>query len=78
MEFITRHFLPSASHMVSGALQGRLLTQLVSMTRDGRVFKLGLFMGYGTACFLKGAANAGEATGVSKAKKAIVIVDCLS
>jgi hypothetical protein len=37
IECITRHFLPLGSHVVSGALQGRLLTQLVSMARDGRV-----------------------------------------
>jgi hypothetical protein len=66
MEFITRHFLPLESHMVSGASQGRLLMQLVSMIRrDGRVLELGTFTGYGTACFLEGAANAGEAMGVS-------------
>jgi predicted O-methyltransferase YrrM len=46
-------------------LQGRLLMQLVSMTRDGRVLELGTFTGYGTACFLEGAVNAGEAMGVS-------------
>lgn len=65
MEFNTKHFLPSGSHMVSGVSQGRLLTQLVSMTREGRVLELGTFTGYGTACFLEGAANAGEAMGVS-------------
>jgi hypothetical protein len=65
MEFITRHFLPSGSHIVSEASQGRLLMQLVSMTRDGRVLELGTSTGYGTACFLEGAANAGEAMGVS-------------
>jgi predicted sulfurtransferase len=65
MEFNTKHFLPSGSPMVSGASQGRWLTQLVSMTREGRVLELGTFTGYATACFLEGAANAGEAVGVS-------------
>ena len=50
--------------MVSGASQGRLLTQLVSMTRDGCVLEFGTFTGYGTAWFLEGAVNAGEAMGV--------------
>jgi hypothetical protein len=27
---------------------------------------MGMFMGYGTACFLEGATNAGEAMGVSR------------
>jgi predicted O-methyltransferase YrrM len=65
MEFNTRHFLPSGSHMVSGASQGRWLTQLASISREGRVLELGTFTGYATACMLEGAANAGESTGVS-------------
>ena len=65
MEFNTRHFLPSGSHMVSGALQGRWLTQLASMSREGRVLELGTFTGYATSCLLEGAANAGESIGVS-------------
>lgn len=35
------------------------------MTREGRVLELGTFTGYATACFLEGAANAGEAMGVT-------------
>ena len=65
MEFNTKHFLPSGSHMVSGASQGRWLTQLASMSREGRVLELGTFTGYATACLLEGAANAGESMGVS-------------
>jgi predicted sulfurtransferase len=65
MEFNTRHFLPSGSHMVSGASQGRWLTQLASMSREGRVLECGTFTGFATACLLEGAANAGESIGVS-------------
>jgi predicted O-methyltransferase YrrM len=51
--------------MVSGAEQGRLLTQLASMTREGRILELGTFTGYATACFVEGAANAGRAIGAT-------------
>ena len=61
IELNTRAILPSGSHMVSGVEQGRLLAQLASMTREGRILELGTFSGYATACFLEGAANAGRA-----------------
>ena len=61
MELNTQALLPSGAHMVSGADQGRLLTQLSSMTREGRILELGTFSGYATACFLEGASNAGRA-----------------
>jgi predicted sulfurtransferase len=57
----TEFHLKTGAHMVSGAAQGRLLTQLSSMTRSGRILELGTFTGYATACFLEGAAKAGEA-----------------
>ena len=60
MEFNTQAFMPSGAHMVSGASQGRWLTQLASMTREGRILELGTFTGYATACFLEGASNAGD------------------
>jgi caffeoyl-CoA O-methyltransferase len=60
MEFNTRAYLPSGSHMVSGAAQGRMLTQLASMTREGRILELGTFTGYATVCFLEGARNVGQ------------------
>lgn len=63
IEFNTKKFMPSGAHMVSGASQGRWLTQLVSMTREGRVLEIGTFTGYATACFWEGAANAGAAMG---------------
>lgn len=59
----TIYHLASGSHMVSGASQGRLLTQLASMTREGRVLELGAFTGYATCCLLEGCTNAGEAIG---------------
>jgi len=60
----TISFLPSGSHMTSGPTQGKLLTTLTSMTREGRVLEIGSFTGYATACFLQGSANAGEALDV--------------
>jgi predicted O-methyltransferase YrrM len=55
--------------MVSGSTQGRLLTQLASMTREGRVLELGTFTGYATACLLEGAANAGRAIGTTEGSR---------
>ncbi|GKY98758.1 hypothetical protein MPSEU_000832100 [Mayamaea pseudoterrestris] len=60
MELNTRALIPSGSHMVSGAAQGRLLTQLSSMTREGRILELGTFTGYATVCLLEGAMNVGN------------------
>ena len=56
----TASFLPTGAHMVSGDAQGSLLTTLASMTRNGRVLEIGTFTGYATACFLEGAATAGD------------------
>jgi len=53
----TKAYFPSGAHMASGAQQGRLLTSLASMTREGRILELGTFTAYATACFLEGAAN---------------------
>ncbi len=64
MELNTQSYLTSGSHMVSGAAQGRLLTQLASMTRNGRILELGTFTGYATACLLEGARNVGQILGV--------------
>ena len=63
MELNTQSYLTSGSHMVSGAAQGRLLTQLASMTRNGRILELGTFTGYATACLLEGARNVGQILG---------------
>ena len=60
IELNTAQFLPTGSHMVSGSAQGRLLMNLASMSRSGRILELGTFTGYATACLLEGAAIAGE------------------
>ena len=65
MEFNTKAYLPTGSHMVSGAAQGRFLAQLAAMSREGRVLEVGTFTGYATACLLEGARNAGEAIGAT-------------
>lgn len=65
IEHNTRAHMPTGAHMVSGAIQGRILTQLASMTREGRILELGTFTGYATVCFLEGARNVGEINGAS-------------
>lgn len=66
MELNTQSYLTSGAHMVSGAAQGRLLTQLASMTRNGRILELGTFTGYATACLLEGARNVGQILGIDQ------------
>jgi predicted O-methyltransferase YrrM len=63
IEANTRVYMPTGAHMVSGASQGRLLSQFASMTREGRILELGTFTGYATICFLEGARNVGHITG---------------
>jgi predicted O-methyltransferase YrrM len=58
IEANTKSLIPTGSHMVSGKIQGRLLTHLASMTREGRILELGTFTGYATTCLLEGAMNA--------------------
>lgn len=65
IEYNTQAHLPSGAHMVSGASQGRILSQLASMSREGRILELGTFTGYATICFLEGARNVGQITQVS-------------
>jgi len=60
IESNTHKFLPTGAHMVSGQMQGSLLTTLTSQSREGRILEIGTFTGYATACFLEGAAAAGE------------------
>ena len=55
--------------MVSGFEQGRLLTHLASMTREGRILEVGTFTGYATACLLEGAANVARVTNQSGSRK---------
>lgn len=63
IEFNTKALIPSGSHMVSGDAQGRLLAQLASMMREGRVLELGTFTGYSTLSLMEGAANVAKITG---------------
>lgn len=62
MELNTNILIPSGSQMVSGDTQGRLLTQLASMTREGRILEIGTFTGYSAACFLEGSLNVARST----------------
>eukprot|EP00804_Cyclotella_cryptica_P001449 CCRYP_003694-RA/>CCRYP_003694-RA protein AED:0.06 eAED:0.06 QI:1192/1/1/1/1/1/6/97/939 len=66
IELNTAAFMPTGAHMVSGAMQGRFLTMLASMTREGRILEIGTFTGYATACFLEGAAIAGKLSGFQR------------
>jgi predicted sulfurtransferase/predicted O-methyltransferase YrrM len=65
IELNTKQVMPTGAHMISGSSQGRWLTQLASLTREGRILELGTFTGYATACLLEGAANVGAAIGYS-------------
>lgn len=70
IEANTAAHLASGAHMVSGASQGRLLTQLASMTREGRILELGTFTGYATCAFIEGAANAADVLGLTSTDSA--------
>ncbi|MDD3560341.1 O-methyltransferase [Petrimonas mucosa] len=48
------------SGMISGHLQGRLLTMLTRMIRPERVLEVGTFVGYSTLCFAEGLEDGGE------------------
>ena len=63
IELNTAKFLPTGAHMVSGSIQGNLLTTLASMSREGRILEIGTFTGYATARLLEGAAAAGACSG---------------
>jgi protein-L-isoaspartate O-methyltransferase len=58
-ELNTAKLLPTGAHMVSGSIQGSLLTTLASMSREGRILEIGTFTGYATARLLEGATAAG-------------------
>ena len=67
IESNTRRLLPAGAHMVSGSVQGSLLTTLASVSREGRILEIGTFTGYATACFLLGASQAGASLGTGQA-----------
>jgi caffeoyl-CoA O-methyltransferase len=48
------------SGMISGHLQGRLLTMLTRMIRPERVLEVGTFVGYSALCFAEGLEDGGE------------------
>ena len=50
----TRSTVPCAAHMLSGRLQGRLLSTLVTITNSTRVLEIGTFTGYATQCLVEG------------------------
>jgi len=62
----TAEYMGSGYHMISDTAQGRLLCNLASMAREGRVLEIGGFTGYATCCFLEGAANAADAIGITE------------
>ena len=62
----TAEYMGSGLHMISDAMQGRVLCNMASMAREGRVLEIGGFTGYATCCFLEGAANAADAIGYSE------------
>jgi len=55
--------MKTGAHMISDVTQGRILENLASMSRKGRILEIGTFVGYSTACFLEGAASAAEEIG---------------
>ncbi len=63
IELNSASLLPTGAHMVSGSIQGSLLTTLASLSREGRILEIGTFTGYATARLLEGAAAAGACFG---------------
>ena len=51
-------------HMISGYLQGRLLTILSQMLRPKNILEIGTFTGYATLCLAEGLAKDGKITTV--------------
>lgn len=59
----TAQLMSTGIHMISDTAQGRLLYNLASMTREGRILEIGGFTGYATCCLIEGASAAAEAMG---------------
>ena len=53
---VTKKAMPSAAHMTSGPLQGRLLKSLVGIKGAKRVLEIGTFCGYSALCLAEGLA----------------------
>lgn len=62
----TAHLMSTGLHMISDSAQGRLLYNLASMTREGRILEIGSFTGYATCCFVEGASAAADAIGYTQ------------
>ncbi|GAA4000402.1 O-methyltransferase [Hymenobacter fastidiosus] len=54
------HVQVLAPRMLSGQLQGRLLSMISHMVRPARILELGTFTGYSALCLAEGLAPAGE------------------
>jgi len=82
----TRSTLPCATHMLSGRLQGRLLSTLVTITNSTRILEIGTFTGYATQCLVEGAnevllqchqnSNNTNNTNSSNVEKKGIVVTC--
>ena len=83
----TRSTLPCATHMLSGRLQGRLLSTLVTITNSTRILEIGTFTGYATQCLVEGAnevllqcsnqdGNNSNNTNSSNVEKKGIVVTC--
>ena len=53
-------------HMLSGHIQGRLLSMLSRMIRPARILELGTFVGYSALCLAEGLAEDGKLVTVEK------------
>jgi len=54
------HLHTMSPRMLSGHLQGRLLTMFSAMLQPRRILEIGTFTGYATLCLAKGLARGGE------------------
>ncbi|MDR3235575.1 MAG: O-methyltransferase [Prevotellaceae bacterium] len=54
------HLHTMSPRMLSGRLQGRLLTMFSAMLQPRRILEIGTFTGYATLCLAKGLAHGGE------------------
>ncbi|SHF65629.1 Predicted O-methyltransferase YrrM [Mariniphaga anaerophila] len=60
------HLKVLGSRMLSGHLQGQLLTMFSKMIRPGRILELGTFTGYSAICLAKGLPEGGKLITIEK------------
>ena len=60
------HLKVLGSRMLSGHLQGKLLTMLSQMIRPNRILELGTFTGYSAICLAKGLSSHGKLITIDK------------